>query len=306
MRARFWRALTRSTVPDIASRPAIRLFAHLRPRQLRGASVVEAVEALFGPMTRGAALELTRRMAVNGFRNGCVRRLGHAAGPAAIVHLVRDVSAESIRQLPLAQPAILVFWHLGPATDVLAGAVFEGLGRPLLLIKGTLRDHAVQNPEGLEYVAVGDARARAYALKRSLEHLGRGGLVALALDGHGERMVELPFFGRRYQFGRGAATLSRMTGAPILPIVKTWGADATIRIRSDAALSLPAAGSLAPEEFDRAATQEVVRWFEAFLRAEPEQFRLSALPRLWRAEAVEGPDLPDRPQCPSSPSAPST
>jgi hypothetical protein len=277
----FWKALTRSAVPDLGSRPAIHVLAHLRPRQLRGASVVEAVETLLGPMTRRAGLEVTRQMAVNGFRNVCVRRVARWGGSPALAELLREVDTASIRELPQTRPAILALWHMGPATSVFAEA-FAELRRPVLLLRRAAPPESQPPPPGVEYLVIGDS-AGAFALKRSLEQLARGGLVAFALDGNGQRMVEVSFFGRRYAFSRSAAMLARLAGASIVPVAKTWRDDATIDVRSYAPIPLPPAGSLSPDDFDRAATQELVRWFETFLRGAPEQFRLRAIPSLWRA-----------------------
>jgi lauroyl/myristoyl acyltransferase len=134
----------------------------------------------------------------------------------------------------------------------------------------------------MEYYWINDPSVnRAVHLKRAVERLQRGGLVATAIDGgHGDALIDADFLGYRIQVGRGAAVLTRMTGVPLIPITVTWGDDWSIDFRIHSAIPRP---DIPPQDhaaFDKALIDQTVRFFESYIRTAPEQLRLDRLARL--------------------------
>ena len=101
--------------------------------------------------------------------------------------------------------------------------------------------------------------------------LGRGEAVAIQMDrAVGERHVEVPFFGRPARFPVGPAVLSRLSGAPILPVFMLRDGAHLFRAHVEPPVVVPRGGKR--DEAVHAATVELVRVYERFVREHPEQW----------------------------------
>jgi lauroyl/myristoyl acyltransferase len=111
-------------------------------------------------------------------------------------------------------PAILTALHIGAV---------GGLGGALRLVPGEVTAlHRMEwkipsNITGV-YVAATDA-AGAAAFYRAVATIRRGGCVLMLVDGTGP---EVSLLGRRMTLKRGPFALSRMTGAPVIPLFPRW------------------------------------------------------------------------------------
>lgn len=234
------------------------------------------VEGLLG-LPPGRARAVARRVASREFRGRALRRLILHDGIHRVAGLVLPDAIRRLRAACARRPLILLAWHVGPPSGVPAALV--GAGVPALVItQGAL----LQGSPLLEVVPRKDgAAADAYFLKRAVERLRAGGVLALAPQGGGARAVEVRLLGRRARLRRGAAMLARTTGAPLLPIVSRWARGATA-IDLVIGEPLPRPVTDDPVAFERRILQSAADWVEARMRRSPEEIRVLAL--RWLAE----------------------
>ena len=123
----------------------------------------------------------------------------------------------------------------------------------------------------VKYLPVsGSTAERAAALKRSIEHLQSGGLIAAGVDGaYGDQLVRVSFLGRWPKIGRGAAVMTRLTGAPIVPVTLSWGEPPGPGWRIDFTVYDP----IEPGDNDEDTMQRVVDFFDAYTREHLDQYR---------------------------------
>ncbi len=136
---------------------------------------------------------------------------------AAIAGRIRAEGLEHLdRALRSGRGAIVVSAHLGHWE---IGAMALSLrGYPVNVIALTHRDRRIdalflarRAQHGVQTIPLGRPR-------EALRALERGQIVALNADRpFGDRLVEVPFFGRRLPFPSGYARLSLKAGAPVLP-----------------------------------------------------------------------------------------
>ncbi len=141
----------------------------------------------------------------------------------------------------------------------------------------------------IKIVATGNSRLGALALKEALDRLRNGGVVVMAADGgDGKKDITLPFLGRQMKFTRGMAVLSRLTGAPILPALATWGdCDWTFDFHLFDPVTMPPMGYMAPHAWEREVVAATVRRFEEIVKATPGQCRLDILGQLSKAPMAD-------------------
>ena len=159
-------------------------------------------------------------------------------------------------------------------------AMFQGI-IPQPLTKEDVEKFAAKLP-GMEYYWINDQTVnRALHLKRAVERLQKGGLVATAIDGgHGDVLTEAEFFGHKIQVARGPAVLARMTGAPLIPVTVTWSEGWGMEFRVHEPIARPQTIPANSGEFDLAMTNSAMRFFDQFIRSSPEQLRLDRVARL--------------------------
>jgi lauroyl/myristoyl acyltransferase len=159
-------------------------------------------------------------------------------------------------------PAILLNWHTGPYRAV--GTALYVLGFEPLVMEHHAIPHSVTVP--LERVAAaGDTWTATAALKAVLDRLRCGGFVLMAGDGYeGARSVEAEVLGRRLTFRQGLATLVRLSGAPVLPIVASWRGGSIV-------VTLHPPRDLWDGGDADAVVQACARWLDGYLRAYPEE-----------------------------------
>ena len=157
----------------------------------------------------------------------------------------------------------------------------QAIGAPALIVGGKMPANWAKDaiaPE-MQFIPSRGARQSAIALKSAHDRLRKGGIVAIAADGEdGQLGLRAPFLGRSIRVSRGLAALARLTGAPIIPILTTWGEeDWTADLRIFDALTPMEAKE--PVAWDRETIRQVVGRFEQIVRATPGQFRMEKLSR---------------------------
>ena len=177
-------------------------------------------------------------------------------------------------------PAIIAVTHLGPSKAILAA--FHQAGLPLLFV-GRAR-HEMKLPAGLRVLGFhGSQEARALWLKAGLDHLKRGGMLGLAIDGaHGSAGDEPGILGTGFRLRRGVALIHRLSSAPVVPVSAHWDEDGRhISVAAEAPLPLPTP-NLHGRAVEAAMQQATHRWLEAHIRKHPGELRLEKVLRDFR------------------------
>ena len=190
------------------------------------------------------------------------RVLARAVRRYGIDYLQPTVSFDSTLAT-LRAPAILTTLHVGEIHAL--GPVLERMPAPVLALrdgfffeaKGTLTKASTRGGE----------LQRVRAFHRALAHLRGGGFVVLGADITGNAVIEVPFLGETLRLARGPFALSRMTGAPIVPIVA----------RRDGRAIVVTTGS-----DETAHALALAAWFEEWLRERPEDLSVALVNSLLR------------------------
>lgn len=287
--------LARAAVSSLLRSPAIPLLGRLsapalhrvRLRKLGNATLIDAVDSLLGPMPRPQAEAIAQEIVVNRLRSLSLKALRGVVGDKGTIALARWSDATVVLEHHAQRlPLIVVTWHFGP--EVGSGVALERLGIPATVFRTVSNGNPKRDLNIVEYQCVGDPEERGLALKRAFARLRKGGVVSLAIDGRQTGSpIDLPFFGRRIRVGRGAAALARLTGAPVVPVVKLWAADGSVEVRCFQPLERPQVDARDVDAFDLALMTQAVRWFEDFIRSAPGQFRLKNIVRLCAAPRLE-------------------
>jgi lauroyl/myristoyl acyltransferase len=147
-----------------------------------------------------------------------------------------------------APPLILGTFHMGPIHAL--GAALEGT--PLLALRNT---------------GNGNQQRRAAAFYHATARLRNGEVVLMALDPQRATRITVPFLGGALNLARGAFTLSRTTGAPIVPIAARWHG-----MKVEVVCGEKLEGS-----DERELAQSAARWLERYLLDNPAEISLRIL-----------------------------
>jgi lauroyl/myristoyl acyltransferase len=135
-----------------------------------------------------------------------------------------------------------------------------------------------------------NARQLVSAMRQAVEHLKSGGKVLIAVDGKmGRNLLKVPFLGREFEVGRGAAALARLTGAPIIPCAMQWdrqGWGMSVRVFDE--LPYPDVRREEAEKFEVALLCRLARRFEEYGRQLPGQFEIDQLADLINCPTLVG------------------
>ena len=159
----------------------------------------------------------------------------------------------------LEPPLILLSFHIGPYHAL--GAVLQRLPGVVLALH---RD--ASSPRGkVTLVRAGDdAWDRARAFNRTAGALRAGGSVFAIADGVHDAYeiatVDAPLLGGTIALARGPFALSRLTGAPIVPLAARWRGTA-----AEVTVGEP----IAPSRGEAEAAAATARWLEDYLRRFP-------------------------------------
>jgi hypothetical protein len=245
--------------------------SHLAAR--RAASAAPALERcdFRNDLPPACRRRIARRTAVVDALNREFVGLVENCGLARLTPLIRCRRAERISDLHARkQPAILVGWHYRTFCYTVVTALHK-LGLPALVV-GYLPTDA---PPGIEMVPAsrGNAAQRAWALKRTLDHLNAGGMVYTCIDPPiGGGAAEVSFFGQRLGVRRGSAVLARLSGAPLIPVTPRWNAvGSAIDVTFHDPLPASAGDGLTATAVENAILDRAVRWVEDYLRICPEE-----------------------------------
>ena len=177
------------------------------------------------------------------------------SGRPGLRELVRNAKVPTLPKPPL----IVATFHLGPLTAL--GAILEArIGSVLAPIERRRLD----SDELRE-------RRRTKTFYEAARFLRAGGSVVIPLDPYVASSIRVPFFGGTAPLARGAFALSRMTGAPIVPIVARWRGTNVELIAGE-----PFVAAGGPDQ-ERTLAEATAHWLEDYLRANPEAISLRIL-----------------------------
>lgn len=266
-------ALERGLIPLAASRPrqAFALAAglgRLRNRLSRRWPGPEQIHALFPELGARAAARVAWSVGGLEARNRLAVELVRRAGLEPLRPLVRTPDSFAALRPPL----ILGTFHAGAVHAI--GPALERLPAPVL----ALRQGPLFAPRPPLEVATteGDEQSRAALFHRAVEHLGRGGFVAMALDVAPGAGLRATCLGRPLVLARGPFALARLTGAPIVPLVARWRGGGVEIVVAPHPLGPPSAGR-EPEREEVALASSAARWLESYLLASPAEIGLGLL-----------------------------
>ena len=267
-----WPWLTR--VAGMAGRSANHLRLH-GPR-------VDELQALFPKSDRNSLRRLAPRVTELEFRNRVILESVRRRGLAALAPLtVADVSWRKV-----SPPAILVSFHMGALYAL--PAALSALEAPALVI----REGPFYEPPPGHAVAFtrGGVEQRAGVLADAVRQLRGHGFVVLAVDRPGGAPTDpVACLGRLVEFRRGAFALSRITGAPIVPVTARWESGRRIRVVAHAPLARPLASADDARGFEGELARAAAVWLDAYLSASPDQLWLGSLFELVDAPRASGP-----------------
>ncbi len=116
----------------------------------------------------------------------------------------------------LQAPLVLVSFHLGPMLAL--GLLLDRLTGDVLAFTAGFPSRPTVKTANVE----GDEWQRVAAFRIAVDTLQSGGFVFIAADGARRKRVHTTIFGRTVPMARGPFALSRLTGAPMLPVVARW------------------------------------------------------------------------------------
>jgi lauroyl/myristoyl acyltransferase len=123
-----------------------------------------------------------------------------------------------------------------------------------------------------------DAASRAAALKRAVDHVKDGGIVVATIDGPGGSSTgEVTCLGRRIVLRRGPFVLTRLTRAPLIPVVCAWTPRGQIEVRHGPPIDPAWDPALAGTGLETAMAARIASWLDGYLRDEPQEIWLSTL-----------------------------
>jgi len=238
---------------------AARLAGTSRQRLSRRWPAADEIAQLLPQLMPREAEALARRIAAEEAMQRVLTRAVRRHG----VDYLRPIVSFDASLAALRAPAILTTLHVG-AIHALSSAL-EHMPAPVLAFrdgflfesKGTLTQQSTRG---------GELR-RAGAFHRALSHLRSGGFVVIGADVVPGASIGVPFLGETIRLARGPFALSRMTNAPIVPIVAR---------REGRAIVVTAGAPIAADPADETALAiALARWFEEWLRARPEDLSVA-------------------------------
>ncbi len=273
-------ALPNAQLVEITRRAALGSFEAACRGLLRGTPLADVMKSLFPEIPEDRLAAVERDIALTAIRNTSWGHLLSLPGQWDVcIRCHHHGQTQPLRER--SGPAIAAMWHLGADHMVCLG--LRAIGVPAMFVGSRMPGAWFRHGAlpGMEFVLSGETGQSTIALKRMIDRLRKGGVVAIAADGSsGQRDVEMSFLGRRMLFSRGIAVLARLTRAPIVPILATWGAkDWSIDFHTFDALPLPPLDVTKPEDWEREAIVTTVKFFEGIVRAHPGQVRLEQIMR---------------------------
>jgi lauroyl/myristoyl acyltransferase len=153
----------------------------------------------------------------------------------------------------------------------LGGLHNDGLDRSWLREKVLNRCWEAREMEYLEEI-IRLPRDGSLAYARTLRHRLRANkIICSAADGNwGEKTMATPFLGGVRHFSTGMVSLSRLTGAPLMPLFCYRETDGRFRVRIDPPLAHPP--RIEREEATRRTLAEFARLLESCVKDHPEQY----------------------------------
>jgi KDO2-lipid IV(A) lauroyltransferase len=198
-------------------------------------------------------------------------------GPRLLALIGRQTSEKPLDDaLAAGKGAILISVHLGNWELGGLGLAEKGYRMNILTFRepdeqvNLLRERLRQE-RGINFIYVDRAETSPLAIVEAVRALNRNEVLAILGDRDGSsHTMELDFFGRQVPIPLGAAYLAQASGAPVIPVfVPLEGA------RYAAIMEEPIFFRAERGERDRvirAGSQQIVRVFERYIRAYPDQW----------------------------------
>ena len=242
----------------------------IRNRLSRKWPATDEVEALFPHLGRMAALRLAARIGALEARNRVQVRCITRSGLAPLRPLVSVAGSFAALQAP----CILATFHVG-ATHALAPAL-ERLTKPVLALR--LGSLAAPRPPVEMLTTEGGEQQRAAVFHRAILQLERGGFVVMAVDVVPGAWVDVTCLGRPLRLARGPFALSRLSGAPIVPLVSRWSRRGVHVIAADPLQGAQCGGHAGDgTDSEQALADAAAVWLERYLLDAPSELGLGLL-----------------------------
>ena len=271
-------ALPRGQLVEITRRAALGSFDATCQGMLGGKPLGSLLKSLVPELSDQQVPVIARRIALTAIRNSCWSGLVSVPGQWKVEISCRTPeAAEALRNRK--RPAIVAFWHHG-ATHVITLAL-QSIGVPVMVVGGRTQPEWIMrtlSPE-TKIIPSRGPRESALALKLSLDRLRKNGVVMMPADGvSGHVSMRAPFLGRSVPMTNGMAALARLTGAPILPVLTTWGEqDWSVDFRIFDAVATPPVETMERGAWEQEVMKRVAQRFEQIVRATPGQFRIETM-----------------------------
>ncbi len=242
----------------------------------------EMLTALLGELPPARIRFLQGEIAAAEFCNTASRRVLAERGTLALLDRVGRIEADPLlRRVGAGERVFTVGWHQGPTRGAVLALVRLGLPA---LVAATRGGNADLEGSPVRFHRMQGELAQARFLVEARDRIDRGSLVHMNVDwwrGEGE---PTRFFGRSLRLASGAGWLARQTKARIVPVTRRWrGRSGRIDVEFHEPLPEPDVSREDASAFEAAVRQSIASWFEAWLRENPETFRLTRLKRYAKA-----------------------
>lgn len=243
---------------------------------------------------------IAREIALQDRMNNAVLAVNHAHGSESVLGLIDSASLARIEELMQSPAATIILgWrHVGPPV-VLAAAIrnLNAHGRSALVgglferhpTSGAARQESLETPsrplENPSEKMRSDV-SRTAGLWQLVQHLKSGGIVGMQANDPKGTTLDVPCAGRTLQFGRGPFVLARLTGAPIVPIMKRWTSSHQVAFVVGPPLRPVEETGHADVEYDRRLAIAAARWIESRIRETPDALRPAAIAGLLAARPI--------------------
>jgi hypothetical protein len=217
---------------------------------------------------------LGRQIASCTVMNSLLYRYTRIAGIKSLLPCVvlRDIDS---LHASTGRPRIFIHIHFGPLIGLAAGLLKANIRTAILTAQQT---GILLPPPLLRHQLVDSSASRISALLGAIEYLETGSSILIAVDGAGTSIRWVNLLGRRSPFLRGAAMLSRLTGAPMIPLVTRWMPQrGRIEFQALAPIAPPERGDA--REIENSLIDESARRYEMVMRESPHAF---SRPQLYR------------------------
>jgi len=266
--------------PPLAFRLSYKLGCLLYRLKIFKPSLGE-VRQLIGDRTGSERRAIGKQITARTFMNSLLYNFFRRSGLEAMLPYVTCQNTEQIlTYLSEEKPVIFVHCHYGPLIGLSVGMLKLNISLALL----TSQNSGTPLPEKLVRFHILDSvESRASVLHRAIKHLNSRGNILVAIDGGGSNSHPVRLLDHNVPFMRGAAMLSRLTGAKLVPVFTKWIPErGRILFRALPSIDLVREEYQSETEYENVLLKEAAHRFGEVMTEAPEDFSLTQLRRLFK------------------------